>query len=163
LAPPVALFVVGVLSAQAARSMTPATRLKNRRFILYSPRKYLGLVCAILVGRRSPRAPRPYRRFGKRTPAAVSESGGTILLVNQGIKGDHAGSDASCGVITSRSLYPVKSIEYSRGPPPLPCLSVGIWRKYMSTRPLGAQVGPSTRNAWVSRRSPEPSGRMTPI
>src|SRR6185312_7702982 len=95
------------------------------------PRKYLGLVCDFGWTALSA-DPSPLPAFGKRTPAAVSESGGTILIVNQGIKGDHAGSDASCGVITSRSLYPVKSIEYSRGPPPLPCLSVGIWRKYMS-------------------------------
>ena len=30
---------------------------------------------------------------------------------SHGIKGDHAGSDASIGVTTSRSLKPVKSME----------------------------------------------------
>jgi len=35
--------------------------------------------------------------------------------------------------------------------------------KNIKTRPLGAQVGPSAWKASVSMRSPEPSGRITPI
>ena len=37
------------------------------------------------------------------------------------------------------------------------------WRKYIRTRPFGDQVGPSTRKPLANRRSPEPSGYMTPI
>ena len=91
-------------------------------------------------------------------PMARGETLGAFCLTEP-----HAGSDASTGVIISRSLKPVRSIENSRGLPPWPRASDGFWRKYISTRPLGAQVGPSTRNPSVSRRSPCPSGRMTPI
>ena len=37
------------------------------------------------------------------------------------------------------------------------------WRKNMMTRPFGAQVGPSLWKPEVRMRSPEPSGRITPI
>src|SRR3954468_200011 len=79
-----------------------------------------------------------------------------------GIKGDHAGSDASVGVGTCRSKRPVMSIALSVTDPARPP-ELGCWRKNISTRPFGAQVGPSTRKPLASMRSPLPSGRMTPM
>src|ERR1700682_4822395 len=77
------------------------------------------------------------------------------------IKGDHAGSDASPGDSTRRSLRPVMSIDHTCDPPPLPPRASKV-RVNMITRPFGAQVGPSSCQPLVNMRSPEPSGRMTP-
>src|SRR5215831_1929221 len=74
-----------------------------------------------------------------------------------GIKGDQAGSDASVAVGTGLSNRPVMSICASEAPPPR------FSRKNISTRPLGAHVGPSTRKPLASMRSPPPSGRITPM
>src|SRR5262249_539977 len=74
-----------------------------------------------------------------------------------GIKGDQAGSEASVGVGTGRSKRPVMSVCCRPTGPPRPCV------KYINTRPLGAQVGPSTRKPLLSMRSPPPSERMTPM
>ena len=63
---------------------------------------------------------------------------------NQGNSGDQAGSEASAGVTIIRSLYPVKSIEYSLTGALLREFPLS-WRKYINTRPFGDQVGPSTR------------------
>src|SRR5579863_10542985 len=72
--------------------------------------------------------------------------------------GDHAGSDANPGVGTRNSLRPEMSTVNNEGPP-LPPGS----RKNISTRPLGAKVGPSLWNPEVKIRSPDPSGFMMPI
>ncbi len=53
--------------------------------------------------------------------------------------GDQAGSEALPGVCTRRSLRPKTSMEKIWAAAP-PCPS----RVYISTRPLGAQVGPSS-------------------
>src|SRR5260370_5677901 len=79
-----------------------------------------------------------------------------------GIKGDQAGSDASVGVGTGRSKRPVMSIWFSVTDPARPP-ELGCWRKNIRTRPLGAQVGPSTRKPLASMRSPLPSVRITPM
>ena len=42
-------------------------------------------------------------------------------------------------------------------PPPL------VLAEEISTRPFGAQVGPSTSQPCDNMRSPEPSGRITPM
>jgi hypothetical protein len=52
--------------------------------------------------------------------------------------GDHAGSDAKLGVSIRNSLRPVRSMVKSAGPALLPGS-----RKNITTRPLGAKVGPS--------------------
>lgn len=59
--------------------------------------------------------------------------------VNYCIRGDQAGSEAKVGVGTCRTFCPVRSTDHRCGPPCAPRTS----RKNMSTRPLGAQVGPS--------------------
>ena len=66
------------------------------------------------------------------------------------IKGDHAGSDADPGVSTRRSLRPVTSIDqiWEFAPPP-------EMRVNIKTRPLGAQVGPSSCPPEEIIRSPE--------
>src|SRR5579862_2128533 len=82
----------------------------------------------------------------------------------QAASGDHAGSEASVGVTTSRSLNPVMSIDTSREENPLPRLSrAAVWRQNISTRPFGAKVGPSTEKLSERIRSPDPSGCMTPM
>ncbi len=59
--------------------------------------------------------------------------------------GDQAGSDASVGVGTCRSLKPVMSMETSRDEKPWPYSSwLRVSRQNISTRPFGAKVGPST-------------------
>ena len=58
----------------------------------------------------------------------------------QSSSGDQAGSDPKFGVWIACSLRPVRSIEKSFGPPE-PAAS----RKNISTRPFGAQVGPSCK------------------
>ena len=58
------------------------------------------------------------------------------------IKGDQAGSEAEPGVVTRRSLRPVTSTDQICEPRP-PCASAAN----ISTRPLGAQVGPSSSPA----------------
>src|SRR5580658_11071620 len=73
------------------------------------------------------------------------------------IKGDHAGSDASPGVWTRCSLRPVTSIDQICEPCPPRKV-----RENISTRPLGAQVGPSSSQPVEIIRAPLPSGRMTP-
>jgi hypothetical protein len=76
---------------------------------------------------------------------------------------DQAGSDASVGVGTCRSKASgdVDGAERHR---PLPSARARLLAERTScTRPLGALVGPSTRKPLASRRSPEPSGRITPI
>src|SRR5215207_207857 len=75
------------------------------------------------------------------------------------MSGDQAGSEPKDGVATRRSLYPVRSMEKSLGPPPAP----GDSRKNISTLPFGAQVGPSLWKPSVRMRSPEPSGFITPM
>ena len=67
--------------------------------------------------------------------------------------GDQDGSDPPIGVRTGRRLRPEISTEYSDEDPPAPCVS----RENMITRPLGAHVGPSSRNDAVSSRSSDPS------
>src|SRR5215467_12820927 len=78
------------------------------------------------------------------------------------IKGDHAGSDASPGESTRRSLRPVMSIDQICDPPPTPPAPEGNVRVNMMTRPFGAQVGPSSSQPCVRMRSLDPSGRITP-
>src|SRR5665213_3268877 len=53
--------------------------------------------------------------------------------------GDHAGSEAASGNGDGRVTRPVTSTVHSFGRPPR------AWRKNMITRPLGAQLGPSSR------------------
>src|SRR3954451_5145800 len=72
--------------------------------------------------------------------------------------GDHAGSEANPGVGTRCSLRPEISTVYSDGPPFPPGS-----RKNISTRPFGANVGPSLWKPEVRIRSPEPSVFMMPI
>jgi len=72
-----------------------------------------------------------------RCPAAARPS--------QDCNGDQAGSEASVGVVTTRSLKPVISIDTSRELNPLPRESrAAVSRQNMITRPFGAKVGPST-------------------
>ena len=52
----------------------------------------------------------------------------------------------------------ILSTDQSCGPPVSPCVS----RKNMTTRPLGAQVGPSSSQPVVMMRAPEPFGAITP-
>src|SRR5215471_3838910 len=79
-------------------------------------------------------------------------------------KGDQAGSDASVGVPTTRSLKPVMSTDTRRDEKPEPRLSrAALCRQNINTRPFGAKVGPSTENPSDRMRSPVPSGCMTPI
>ena len=73
------------------------------KFILYSLRKpgiAIDLDCADGV------AQGPTRDAGKAATISHGRRNARGLYVQsaQGIKGDHAGSEASCGVITSRSL-----------------------------------------------------------
>src|SRR3954468_12539983 len=69
-------------------------------------------------------------------------------------RGDQAGSDASVGVATTRSLNPVMSIETRSEPYPLPLRSrAGLSRKNISTRPFGQKVGPSTEKLSERMRS----------
>src|ERR1700731_4993801 len=72
--------------------------------------------------------------------------------------GDHAGSDAKPGVGTRCSLRPEMSTVNSDGP----LLPPGS-RKNITTRPFGANVGPSLWKPEVRIRSPEPSGFMMPM
>src|SRR4051812_40554642 len=73
-------------------------------------------------------------------------------------EGDQAGSEASPGVITRRSFRPVTSTDQIWEPWPPSRVRVNI-----RTRPLGAQVGPSSSQPEEISRSPPPSGRITPI
>jgi hypothetical protein len=53
------------------------------------------------------------KRAGTRSDAraiALAMLWRNIFTDSYGIKGDHAGSDASCGVFNSRSLLPVRSM-----------------------------------------------------
>ena len=84
-------------------------------------------------------------------PAARGKAGGEQLSKDRGHRvgghpvraavGDQSGSDASVGVETSRSLYPLTSMVNRRLRPDRDC------RLNMITRPFGAQVGLSSRNA----------------
>ena len=47
----------------------------------------------------------------RRNNPYITDTFRNIRNASHGIKGDHAGSDASIGVTTSRSLNPVKSME----------------------------------------------------
>ena len=60
-------------------------------------------------------------------------------------------------LIANRDQDPEFRVRQRGSPPLRPS------RKYINTRPFGAQVGPSTRKSWVRRRSPERSGFITPI
>src|SRR6516162_3424604 len=66
--------------------------------------------------------------------------------------GDQAGSEAKPGVGTRCSLRPEISTVNSEGP----LLPPGS-RKNITTRPFGANVGPSLWKPLVRIRSPEPS------
>src|ERR1700754_1098637 len=85
-------------------------------------------------------------------------------LTNQVPRGDQAGSDASVGVSTGRSLKPVISTDTKREENPRPRASWDrVSRQNISTRPLGAKLGPSTSQPSDRIRSPEPSGCITPM
>src|SRR5450432_2010956 len=88
----------------------------------------------------------------------ASEFGPILRKEPYWIKGDQAGSDAAPGVRTRRSLRPVTSTDHICDPRPPSRDRVNI-----NTRPLGAQVGPSSSQPDESSRSPEPSLRITPI
>src|SRR4051812_8858595 len=78
--------------------------------------------------------------------------------------GDQAGSEASAGVSTGRSLKPVISTETRREENPRPRASWDrVSRQNISTRPFGAKVGPSTSHPSDRIRSPDPSGCITPM
>ena len=64
--------------------------------------------------------------------------------------------------MTRRSFRPVKSIDQIDDTPPAPPRP-GVVRVNMMTRPFGDHVGPSSEKLCVRMRSPEPSGRITPI
>ena len=66
------------------------------------------------------------------------------------MSGDQAGSEPKEGVATRRSLYPVRSMLKSLGPPATP----GDSLKNIKTLPFGAQVGPSLWKPSVRIRSP---------
>ena len=100
---------------------------------------------------------------GRAEPSAiaVSPTDGTVLGLH-GCKGDHAGSEASSGV-TSRARC-TRSGRWNRAARGRPSRRwAGSLRKNISTRPLGAQVGPSTWKPSARIRSPQPSGRITPM
>src|SRR5580704_17666245 len=101
-------------------------------------------------------------RVRARAKSCVYEEHHANARPGQPPSGDQAGSEASVGVVTARSLKPVMSIDTRREPPerdPLP----GESRQNMITRPFGQKVGPSTSHAADSRRSADPSGCITPI
>src|SRR5262249_42069875 len=93
------------------------------------------------------------RRPALRTPGIARNIVHYCLLS----KGDQAGSEPSIGVFMTRSLCPVRSIEWSCVRP------LGSWVEKARTRPLGRQVRPSTSQPCDNMRSPDPSGRITPI
>src|SRR5690606_30498676 len=72
--------------------------------------------------------------------------------------GPQAGSDPSSGVGILRALTPVRSTDQRSGRP-----EPRAARKNISTRPLGAQLGPSSPQLSVSVRSPPPPGPMMPM
>src|SRR5205085_3895940 len=74
------------------------------------------------------------------------------------IKGDQAGSEADPGEATRLSFRPVTSTDQIADPRPPRSERVNI-----STRPFGAQVGPSSSHPSLMIRSPEPSVCITPI
>src|SRR5450432_2048897 len=88
----------------------------------------------------------------------ASEFGPILGKAPYWIKGDQAGSEAEPGVRTRRSLRPVTSTDQMDEPRP-PEAS----RPNINTRPLGAQVGPSSWPPLEINRSPEPSVCITPM
>ena len=93
------------------------------------------------------------RKHGVRADFARRES-----LCRYSSNGDQAGSEAKFLLGIDCSLRPVRSMVFSRGPP-VPA----SWLKNISTRPFGAQVGPSWEKPVDRMRSPYPSVFMTPI
>lgn len=83
--------------------------------------------------------PMRQKRGGKRGAAKEGQQKRSDRFANQSSNGDQAGSEAKLGVAIRRSLRPVRSIEYSMGPP----LAPGDSLKNINTRPFGAHVGPS--------------------
>src|SRR5450432_2166887 len=88
----------------------------------------------------------------------ASEFGPILRKEPYWIKGDQAGSEAEPGVRTRRSLRPVTSTDHICEPRPPSRDRVNI-----KTRPLGAQVGPSSSQPDEISRSPAPSARITPM
>src|SRR3989344_8627941 len=80
-------------------------------------------------------------------------------LAFYGSTGPQLGSEPSCGFCSLRMFTPVRSTCHRLDLPSLP----RDVRKNCSTRPFGDQVGASSCQSLVSRRSPPPDGVITPM
>ena len=111
-------------------------RNQKHRLKLSSPEAVINSFCAFQYQLSDDRAPQTRPCVEVRSWARLW----SVKMLHYGKGGDHAGSEACAGVRTRRRFRPVKSTDQSDGPAP----GLGS-RKNINTRPLGDQVGPSSR------------------